>query len=331
MSSGTSWVRPNFEKLTRRSFMVGTAALTIVVASRAQEAITIDHALGNSDVIDIPERIVVGTDFVDLEYTLALGVVPVAYGNSGSWGRGTLPWQVGTGIEEVPQIDVTGFTLPPETVIQYDPDLIISMKYVVDGVAEHLEQIAPLVALDFGKPWRDGLRLTAKMLGRSDIGEQRIAETEALIAEFAERLAPLRGKKIMIGSLYGETLYVIGAGGIADQFAELGLTFVPAPSADENGLANYSIENVDILEDADILLSFATDSDATARLEAFAPFQRLPAVAGRGYAPLDAITSSAFSDNFSPLSAKWILPILADLLEQLAAGEGVDVTLKAAA
>jgi iron complex transport system substrate-binding protein len=331
MASGTSWIRPNFEKLSRRGFMAGTAALALVSVTRAQEAVTIEHALGSSDIAGQPERVVVGTDFVDLEYTLALGVVPVAYGNSGSWGRGTLPWQLGTGIEDVPQIDVTGFVLSPETVIEYDPDLIISMTYVVTDVAEQLGQIAPLVGLEFGRPWRDGLRLTAKALGRSEIGEERIAETEALIAEFAERLAPLRGKKIMIGSLYGDTLYVIGEGGIAEQFAELGLTFVPTPSADANGLANYSIENVDILQDADILLSFATDKDATARLEAFAPFQRLPAVAGRAYAPLDAVTSSAFSDNFSPLSAKWILPLLADLLEQAGRSEGIDVTHKAAA
>ncbi len=124
----------------------------------------------------------------------------------------------------------------------------------------------------------------------------------------------------MIGSLYGETLYVIGEGAIAQQFAELGLSFIPAPNA-VGGLAAYSIENVDILSDADILLSFATDIAGTARLEAFAPFRRLPAVAGNAYIPLETVTTSAFADNFSPLSAPWVLPRLAELLKQAAAGE----------
>lgn len=77
--------------------------------------------------------------------------------------------------------------------------------------------------------------------------EAAIAETDALMASTAADLGGLDAKKVMIGSLYDDTLYVIGAGPIAEQFADLGLNFVPAPGATDSGLPEYSMENVDIL------------------------------------------------------------------------------------
>lgn len=308
---------------SRRAVILGLAVMAISPAARsvaAQEARVVAHALGTAAVPAKPSRVVVLSDFTDLEYVLALGVRPVAYGQTGAWDRGGLPWQA-EGIAGVATLNLVDGGAAPEDVINYAPDLIIGMKSYIEPVQAQLESIAPVIALDWSMPWRDGLRLVAQALFLDDVAEAAIADTEALMADTAAGLGGLGGKPIMIGSLYGDTLYVIGEGPIARQFDELGLTFIPAPDAEPGGLASYSIENVDILAPAGILLSFATDSDATARLEAFAPFQRLPAVAGNAYIPLDPVTGSAFADNFSPLSARWILPRLAEMLLEAAAGK----------
>jgi iron complex transport system substrate-binding protein len=307
--------------LDRRQLLLGlsaAAALAAVRPLRAQETRTVEHALGTATVTAKPLRVLVLSDFTDLEYTLALGVTPIAYGFTGAWERGGLPWQNVADLEQLPLVEGVP---SPEVVATYEPDLIIGMSSYIEPVLAQLEGVAPVIALDWSMPWRDGLAIVSRALFAEEAAETAIAETRALMASTAADLAGLGGKKIMIGSLYGDTLYVIGAGPIAEQFAELGLTFVPAPNAGDSGLAEFSIENVDILAEADILLSFASDPEATARLEAFAPFQRLPAVAGHAYIPLDTITGSAFADNFSPLSAQWVLPRLAELLKQAAAGE----------
>lgn len=312
------------QALNRRQLLLAigasAAALSLPRAVRAQEARTVEHALGTTTIPARPTRILVLSDFTDLEYTLALGVTPVAYGQTGAWARGGLPWQADS-VAGVPALELAENRASAENVITYSPDLIIGMKSYIEPVQAQLEGIAPVIALDWSMTWRDGLGLVARALYEDEAAEAAIAETEALIARTAADLAGLGGRKLMIGSLYADTLYVIGEGPIARQFAELGLTFIPAPNAEAGGLASYSIENVDILAEADILLSFATDIAATARLEAFAPFQRLPAVSGNAYIPLDPVTGSAFADNFSPLSARWVLPRLAGLLQQAAAGQ----------
>ena len=308
--------------LNRRQLLIGLGAMAALAATarplHAQEARTVEHALGTATIPAKPTRVVVLSDFTDLEYTLALGIKPIAYGFTGSWDRGGLPWQsAAAGIE---QLQLTETVPSPEQIATLSPDLIIGMKSYIERIQAQLEGVAPVIALDWSMPWRDGLRLVARALFEDERAEAAIVETEALMAATAADLDGLGGKTIMIGSLYGDTLYVIGDGPIAQQFAELGLTFKPAPNASGSGLVEYSMENVDVLAEADILLSFASDPEATERIEAFLPFQRLPAVAGHAYIPLDVTTGSAFADNFSPLSAQWVLPRFAELLLKAANG-----------
>ncbi|MET3925887.1 hypothetical protein [Devosia sp. 2618] len=312
--------------LTRRHVLLGLGATAAILAApksaRAQAPRTVEHVLGTATIPAKPQRVLVLSDFTDLEYTLALGITPVAYGFTGSWDRGGLPWQ--TAAAQVAQLPLIETQASPEVVANFEPDLIIGMKTYIEPILSQLQGLAPVIALDWSMPWRDGLRIVGNALFENERAEAAILETEALLADTANTLGGLEGKKIMIGSMYGETLYVIGDGAIAQQLAEMGLTFIPAPDA-VGGLGEYSIENVDILSQADILVSFATDAEGTARLEGFEPFRRLPAVAGHAYVPLETLTASAFADNFSPLSAKWILPRIAERLQQAADGKAATV------
>lgn len=312
---------PASHPLSRRATLLGLALAgmsPLVGRTLAADGREVVHTLGTATISGKPQRVLVISDFTDLEYTLALGARPVAYGATGAWARGGLPWQqLDTPLET---FDMSAQEVKPEIVASYAPDLIIGMATYLEPVLPQLQQLAPVVALDWSMPWRDGLRIVAAALDEAALAETRITGTEALIARTAERLKPLAGRKVMIGSNYGGTLYVIGEGPIATLFRGLGLDFVAARGDAE--LVEYSLENVDVLAEAEILLSLASDAEGTATLEALPTFRRLPAVAARAYAPVDSVLSSGFVDNFSPLSAPWALPRLAELLTGLAAGQG---------
>lgn len=281
---------------------------------------TITHALGTTTLTKKPERVLVTTDFVDLDYVLGLGVTPVAYGATGSWDRGELPWQA-EATEGVPSFE-SGVDLNLETISSFEPDLIVGMKTYLEPLADQLNQIAPVVALDWSTTWRDGVEIIGQATYTDSAAS--IGETEQLIAATAAELGGLDGKTIMIGSYFDSVLYVQGdlsAPGVL--LGELGLAY---RGYDDTQMASLSLENVDVLGPADILLSFATDPAATATLEQFPVFRALPAVQARAYAPLDKVLGSAFSDNFSPLSAQFTLSGLSEVLQTLASGQGVTIT-----
>lgn len=79
------------DQLSRRGFFgVGAVAAAAILAgcsttsdaSDAGEQREVINALGTTTISGKPERIVVASDFTDLEFLLSLGVHPVAYGNT---------------------------------------------------------------------------------------------------------------------------------------------------------------------------------------------------------------------------------------------------------
>ncbi|WP_308125234.1 ABC transporter substrate-binding protein [Rhodococcus sp. MH15] len=316
------------DQLSRRGFFgVGALAAAAILAgcsttsdaSDAGEQREVINALGTTTISGKPERIVVASDFTDLEFLLSLGVHPVAYGNTGSWDRGSLPWQSTAGIADLESFGTTG-EINPEIIARYSPDLIIGMKTYLEPAAERLSQIAPVIALDWTTSWRDGVAMVGQAAFVDEAAAAAIARTDALISDTAASLNGLGGKTIMIGSMYGDQLYVQGdASAPGVLLRELGLDY---RGYNAEQMTALSMEQAEVLAPADILLSLASDQEATTRLENFAVFQNLPAVKARSYAPVELLLSNAFVDNFGPLSAPYALPQLAGVLTGLAAGQG---------
>nr|WP_279163530.1 ABC transporter substrate-binding protein [Rhodococcus erythropolis] len=316
------------DQLSRRGFFgVGAVAAAAILAgcsttsdaADAGERREVINALGTTTISGKPERIVVASDFTDLEFLLSLGVHPVAYGNTGAWDRGALPWQSTAGIADLESFDTTG-EINPEIIARYSPDLIIGMKTYLEPAAERLSQIAPVIALDWTTSWRDGVATVGQAAFVDEAAAAAIARTDALISDTAASLNGLGGKTIMIGSMYGDQLYVQGdASAPGVLLRELGLNY---RGYNAEQMTALSMEQAEILAPADILLSLASDQEATTRLENFAVFQNLPAVKARAYAPVELLLSNAFVDNFGPLSAPYALPQLAEVLTGLAAGQG---------
>lgn len=315
------------DQLSRRGFFgVGAVAAAAILAgcsttsdaADAGERREVINALGTTTISGKPERIVVASDFTDLEFLLSLGVHPVAYGNTGAWDRGALPWQSTAGIADLESFDTTG-EISPEIIARYSPDLIIGMKTYLEPAAERLSQIAPVIALDWTTSWRDGVATVGQAAFVDEAAAAAIARTDALISDTAASLNGLGGKTIMIGSMYGDQLYVQGdASAPGVLLRELGLNY---RGYNAEQMTALSMEQAEVLAPADILLSLASDQEATTRLENFAVFQNLPAVKARAYAPVELLLSNAFVDNFGPLSAPYALPQLAEVLTGLAAGQ----------
>ncbi|MDZ7727013.1 MAG: ABC transporter substrate-binding protein [Dehalococcoidia bacterium] len=281
---------------------------------------TIAHSAGETTVPARPERVVALKDFNDLDYLLTLGVEPVAYGFTNAWESGSMPWQ--SAASEIQTFDASG-EVDLEAVAATNPDLIVTMP-VGEDVYAQLGEIAPTIVLDWGTPWREGLRWVAAGLGE-ERAEEAIDGVASRLDAMREALdETTREKKLMVGFMYGDTLYVWGTKVQAMVvFSEMGLNAVSGP---EPELASLSLEQANVLEQAEILLSVASDPEAIATQEASPLFRQLPAVQSGGYDVLPVAESRALGDGFSPLSIEWVQGRIVERLNRLAAGRGKQLT-----
>jgi iron complex transport system substrate-binding protein len=292
------------------------AAGTPVSSPAADFPRTIAHAMGETIVPARPERVACTGDFIDLDFLLALDIEPVLYGFTNAWSSGAMPWQ--TAAADLPSFDAAG-ELDLEAIVIAHPDLIVAMPS--DGAGyERLSEIAPTIVLGWDTEWRSGLRTVADALGLEHVADARIATAESLIAEGRRTLEPISTKRLMVGFQYGDTFYIWGdQTPAAKLFIELGLNVVGGP---EPILTATSLEQVILLEDAEILLSVASDPEGIAMQEASPLFRSLPAVQNGGYEVLTVVQARALGDGLSPISMPWVMPRFIELMTRVAGGGG---------
>lgn len=318
-------------ELTRRGVLMGAMAAGLLTLLPHAEAgaqatpsaspttsfpKTIRHEMGETVIPTKPTRIVAASDFNDLDYLLALGVEPVLFGFTNAWDSGSMPWQTVTA--DLPSFDATG-DLDLEAIAGASPDLIVATPTILDAYPT-LSEIAPTVVLGWNTAWRDGIRLIASALGLESVAETRIAEADAQLAEVKAQLAPIADRTLMVAFTYADTFYIWGDEPSGSKlFKELGLNFI---GGEEPSLTSASLEQVNLVAEAEILLSVASDPAGIAEQEASPLFQSLPAVKNGGYGVLTVIQGRAISDSLSPISIPWIMPQFVELMLALAAGEG---------
>lgn len=145
--------------------------------------VRIEHRYGTTTVPQKPKRVVT-VGFNDQDFALALGVKPVAIRE---WfGKGPVerrPWAPDAFGGQRPTI-LPAAELNVEQVAGLRPDLILG---VFGGLTrreyETLSRVAPTVASDpryrdFGTPWQQQTRMTARALGRGDRAERVVADLE---------------------------------------------------------------------------------------------------------------------------------------------------------
>lgn len=158
------------------------------------QSVTVEHAMGSTDVTCTPERVVtLGQGQTDS--TLALGVTPVGV---------VEPWTdefYAYLPEEINDAEVVGSELEPdlETIASLEPDLILGSKLRHQEIYDQVSQIAPTVFAEMiGRTWKDNVDLLARALCREDEGEEILAAWEERTAAFEEELGELADTEVSL-------------------------------------------------------------------------------------------------------------------------------------
>ncbi|CAD5990788.1 ABC transporter substrate-binding protein [Agreia sp. COWG] len=156
-------------------------------AAASADAVTIDHAFGETTVPANPKNVVT-LGWGSTDAAIALGVIPVAIPFDSYAGdkNGVLPW-----VSDA--IDKAGATMPTilpdspdeppyEAIAAADPDVILA---VYSGITEEqykkLSEIAPTVAYPdqaWSTPWRDVVTTVGTALGKSDQAKTVLADID---------------------------------------------------------------------------------------------------------------------------------------------------------
>lgn len=296
--------------------------------------VTIEHAFGKTPIESEPTRVAT-LGWTDQDHVLALGVVPVG-ATKLTWGgndAGSSDWfdaeleELG-GEAPVRYDDADG--APVAEVAKLAPDLILATNSgLTEKEYDKLSEIAPVVAYPeapWVTPWRDSFEMVAKALGRTELAEELLEETEAEIAAAQEEFGQLQGTSFLFASVDPTDLSQVGLYGREDPRVRI--------------LEDFGLEVSDVVDDvvdegqfygmissekastltADLLVTYAETPDDVAALRKHPLVGRIPALeAGHVHAEVDKHVGLAVT-NPSPLSIPFVveqfLPSLADAAPQ---------------
>ena len=247
-----------------------------------------------------------------------------------NWAENVHPDDVDTmtGLEEVGNTAEANF----EAIASLDPDLIV-IGWPSDGwenvPLDHLEELAPTVAIGLGDPdsWKEVEVEVADAIGVSDTYEQLEGEYDARVAEIADEYSEVLAETDFAFARSSEGTPGAGAGQVLQEFGpawntsiatEVGLHFIGEQNeaSHQAWAAYYSVEEVDLLSDADAILTEANPEGEvpgpTADLIDEDVFNSLPA------AQDDQVYPLPWSDAGTHKSALLTLDSLEEVLEQIA-------------
>ena len=253
--------------------------------------VTIQHAFGDTEIDDAPERVATW-GWGSTEAALALGVVPIAIAHQ-SYGAnedGVLPWVADELDElgaETPTILTDDGEAPPyEELIEATPDVILApYSGITEEQYELLSEIAPTVAYPdapWTTPWREVVTTVGTALGLEDEAQGVLDDLDAELAAQAEAHPELGGKTVAAVWDVAGTFYVYTPEDSRVEFlSALGLDDAPAVAELQNGDSPFyytlSYEQLDQLE-SDLVLSYHDTQDEADAFLASAPISAIPAV-----------------------------------------------------
>lgn len=207
-----------------RTALMLAILLAAFSALGAAQNITVEHELGTTVVPVNPERVVV-FDFGALDTMDALGVEPVGLPKGG-----TIPSYLSK-YKDAKYTNVGTLTEPNlEIIYALKPDLIIISGRQVDFYDE-LSKIAPTVYValdttDYVASFQANVRLLAKIFGREDVVEERLAAAERSVADLQQKVKAA-GLTALVVLVNDKSVSAFGPGSrfglIHDEFG-----FVPA-------------------------------------------------------------------------------------------------------
>lgn len=297
----TSLRPPAVCALGRRSFLGGAAALALTGcvsnvppnADDAGETVPVDTRFGVRSVPRKPQRVVSIYD-TSADFALVLGLPLVALGGSGPAGRDLAAYQRGIGLERLPKFSAYP-EVEVETLLGFQPDLVLDDFALDSKQAATVSAAVPVFTFkqEPGETvdWRVLLRQMAEVFGAEAAAEAHISAYDQRVAAIREKVqARWGGASFAYVGPYGNgTYYIAQANMTTNQVLhdDLGLTFAKAvpPTAEERQV-DVSMEKIDELDDADLLLlrtnpkedGTGLDENAIRQFTESTLWQRLPAV-----------------------------------------------------
>ncbi|MFV0308460.1 MAG: ABC transporter substrate-binding protein [Desertimonas sp.] len=313
----------------------GTAVASTPPDSAAEAVwpVEVEHAFGTTVIPEEPVR-VVSVGIAEQDMILALGVAPVGVSEwYGEQPFATWPWAQDELGDAEPTVLLRDDGLQYERIAALEPDLIVGTNAGLDQEEyDLLSDIAPTIAHGMGaesyaENWDDQTIRIGQALGREPEAEAIVADIRQRFADAAAAHPEFAGTPIYLlqGGFYdGEAIALIAGGGtqfLTDLGFEVPTTineFVPASDPTQ---AYIPMENLAVLDDAELLLWGTESADDRAALEAQPLYQQLAAVQAGRLVFTDETLAGAMWFR-SPLSWDYVLDEMVPMLAATMADEG---------
>jgi iron complex transport system substrate-binding protein len=290
--------------------------------------VSIDSALGTAVIESPPERVVtIGWGPEDL--VLALGVVPVGVEHD-EWSGdadGYRPWfreaiedgghELPATISAVPEIDM-------DAIVALEPDVIIAPNSgLTQSDFDILNQLAPTVAYPeraWATPWDTQIELIAEALGKSE-------QAQPLIDEITGHFSEAAAEHPEFADISFAYIYAVQPGQLhlyqrhdprVEFLTRLGLQEVPELAEMELGeglfTTDLGLEQADLLDDADLIVTWFNDESNQAEIEEQPLYARIPAVDRGSYVAINDHHLAAASSLMTPLTVPWVLDEYVELI-----------------
>lgn len=221
-----------------------------------KEMITVEHAMGKTEVPANPKRVVILTN-EGTEALLELGVKPV--GAVKSWTGD--PWypHIKDKMKDVKVVGDEG-QVNVETIASLKPDLIIGNKMRHEKVYEQLKAIAPTVFSETLRgEWKDNFKFYAKALNKEKEGQKVLADYESRMKDLKGKLGDKVNQEIsMVRFMPGDVRIYHGDTFSGVILKELGFKRPGDQNKNDFAERNVSKERISAM-DGDVLFYFTFD------------------------------------------------------------------------
>ena len=307
-------------------------AFLAVVPVHAQDIRTVTDATGVQ--VALPSdltRITVVDPLNSLEALLSLGIPPTQIGQRAfvqKWTGDPLkqwPW-LETRLAELgaDPLRMNGDEIDLEAIAKCDPDVVLVNQYWFADNRPLLEQIAPVIATPKADV-RETITLYGEVFGQQEKAADVLAAWDKRITGELAGLAP-EGATVAVMRTDEPGSFAVfnqpGAYGPLNLFLQAGFSQPPeivAAGSDYQGLgASFSLERLDVLAGADVLVVLGFSPEPTAAFLADPLAQSVPAIAeGRVVVVEQGPVAQALA-MMSPLNFDVVLPLAQEAAEKAA-------------
>ena len=235
---------------------------------------TVQHEMGNTEICGQPQTIVVLGPYL-LEQVLALGAQPAGYGDHVAFHQGDydnpsqqIPY-LGSKVTTQPVNVGLAYQPAIEAIVKAQPDLILTPGLEA-AQYEQLTTIAPTLTFNI-RGGNSNLSAIGEALGRSDLADALLAETNTRIEQAKAQFAPVvknYPQVLMLTSGDMQTVNTIShtnslCGALVQDLGFQPVYLDDVAVDDPTSVAEVSIEALPELDEADSILLFGYDWDTS--------------------------------------------------------------------